>query len=97
MTDDFDDFLDPTGNLNANQHELAPRLTKLDGMTLGIVDNAKTNGDKFLMMVFEELRDRYGVKDVKMIRKKELSQPALPDQLEEVAEEADFAITGIGD
>jgi hypothetical protein len=94
---DFDDFLDPTGDLNAKEHELAPALKALEGTTLGIVDNAKTNADKFLMMVFEELRDHYGVKDVKMIRKKELSQPALPDQLEEVAAAADFAITGIGD
>jgi len=95
--DEFDEFLDPTGDAKAAVHELAPRLVKLEGTTLGIVDNAKTNADKFLMMVFEELRDLYGVKDVKMIRKKELSQPALPDQLEEVAAAADFAITGIGD
>jgi hypothetical protein len=32
-----------------------------------------------------------------MIRKKELSQPALHDQIQEIAEYADFAITGIGD
>jgi len=94
---DFDDFLDPTGDAEIKKHELAPRLAKLQGMRLGIVDNAKTNADKFLMMVFEELRDNYGVKEVKMIRKKELSQPALPDQLAEVAAQADFAITGIGD
>ena len=94
---DFDEFLDPTGSAKVAERELAPRLQTLEGMKLGIVDNAKTNADKFLMMVFEELRDRYKVKDVKMIRKKELSQPALPDQLEEVAREVDFAITGIGD
>lgn len=95
--DEFDEFLDPTGNAEVKTHELAPRLTSLEGTTLGIVDNAKTNADKFLMMVFEELRDNYGVKAVKMIRKKELSQPALPDQLQEVAAASDFAITGIGD
>jgi hypothetical protein len=94
---DFDEFLDPTGGAKVAERELAPRLKTLEGARLGIVDNAKTNADKFLMMVFEELRDRYKVKDVKMIRKKELSQPALPDQLEEVAREVDFAITGIGD
>jgi hypothetical protein len=44
-----------------------------------------------------ELRELYGVDQVKMIRKKELSQPALPDQLQEIASWADFAITGIGD
>lgn len=94
---EFDEFLDPTGSTATREYDLAPRLTELKGKRLGIVDNAKTNADKFLMMVFEELRDNYGVTDVKMIRKKELSQPALPDQIEEVAGEADFAITGIGD
>ena len=95
--DEFDEFLDPTGTATLGEYALAPRLKTLEGMTLGIVDNAKTNADKFLMMVYEELKEHYGVKDVKMIRKKELSQPALPDQIEEVAEASDFAITGIGD
>jgi hypothetical protein len=95
--DDFDEFLDPTGDAVIKQHPLAPRLGTLQGARLGIIENNKTNADKFLMMVFEELQELYGVAEVKMIRKKELSQPALHDQIEEIADYADFAITGIGD
>jgi hypothetical protein len=95
--DDFDEFLDPTGDAVIELHGLAPRLDTLQGARLGIIENNKTNADKFLMMVFEELQEMYGVSEVKMIRKKELSQPALHDQIEEIAEYADFAITGIGD
>jgi hypothetical protein len=95
--EDFDEFLDPTGDAVIEQHGLAPRLDTLQGARLGIIENNKTNADKFLMMVFEELQEMYGVSEVKMIRKKELSQPALHDQIEEIAEYADFAITGIGD
>ena len=95
--DDFDEFLDPTGDTAIEQHPLAPRLTTLQGTKLGIIENNKTNADKFLMMVYEELQELYGVAEVKMIRKKELSQPALADQIEEIATYADFAITGIGD
>ena len=95
--DDFDEFLDPTGDAAIEQHGLAPRLATLQGARMGIIENNKTNADKFLMMVYEEMQELYGVGDVKMIRKKELSQPALPDQIEEIARYADFAITGIGD
>ena len=95
--DEFDEFLDPTGDATIEQFALAPGLTTLQGAKLGIIENNKTNADKFLMMVYEELRELYGVDRVKMIRKKELSQPALPDQLQEIAGWADFAITGIGD
>ncbi len=95
--DDFDEFLDPTGEAGIEQYALAPGLTTLQGARLGIIENNKTNADKFLMMVYDELRELYGVEQVKMIRKKELSQPALPDQIEEIASWADFAITGIGD
>ena len=94
---DFDEFLDPTGDAMIEQYPLAPRLQTLQGTRLGIIENNKTNADKFLMMVFEELQELYGVSEVKMIRKKELSQPALHDQIEEIARYADFAITGIGD
>jgi hypothetical protein len=95
--DDFDEFLDPTGEAKIEQYGLAQGLSTLQGSRLGIIENNKTNADKFLMMVFDELREMYGVEEVKMIRKKELSQPALPDQLTEIAGWADFAITGIGD
>jgi hypothetical protein len=95
--DDFDEFLDPTGEATIEQYGLAAGLSTLQGARLGIIENNKTNADKFLMMVYDELREMYGVEEVKMIRKKELSQPALPDQLQEIAGWADFAITGIGD
>ncbi len=95
--DEFDEFLDPTGDAAIQHFSLAEGLTTLQGARVGIIENNKTNADKFLMMVFEEMRELYGVEQVKMIRKKELSQPALPDQIEEIAGWADFAITGIGD
>src|SRR5579864_5751530 len=95
--DDFDEFLDPTGDAVVEHYGLAPRLETLQGTRLGIIENNKTNADKFLMMVFEELQELYGVWEVKMIRERELSQPALHDQIEWIAQYADIAITGIGD
>jgi len=93
----LDDFLDPTGSLEADRHPLAPRLDTLQGKRLGIVDNGKTNAAKFLPMVAEELEELYGVADFKMLRKRDLSQPAPPELIEELAADTDFAITGIGD
>ena len=93
----LDDFLDPTGGLEVAAHPLAPRLDTLQGKRLGIVDNGKTNGDKFLTMVAEELEELYGVAEFKMLRKRDLSQPAPHELIEELAADTDFAITGIGD
>jgi hypothetical protein len=79
------------------EHRPATRLKTLEGLRVGILDNSKTNADKFLVMVFEELKHSFNVKEAKMIRKRELSQPALPDQIRELAESSDFVITGTGD
>jgi hypothetical protein len=97
MTDFLDDFLDPTGALDVEQFPLAPRLDTLQGKVLGIVDNGKTNGDKFLKMVAEELQELHGVAEYKMLRKPDLSQPAPHELIEELSTSAHFAITGIGD
>jgi hypothetical protein len=93
----IDDFLDPTGGLEVAAHPLAARLDTLQGKRLGIVDNGKTNADKFLTMVAEELEELYGVAEFKMLRKRDLSQPAPRELIEELAADTDFAITGIGD
>jgi hypothetical protein len=94
---DFDEFLDPSGTVNVVRHTLAPGLDTLEGKRLGILRNDKTNASKFLMMVYEELHDRYGVRLVANVRKENHNQPALAHQIDEATREADFAITGIGD
>jgi hypothetical protein len=47
--DDFDEFLDPTGEATIAQFGLATGLSTLQGARLGIIENNKTNADKFLV------------------------------------------------
>src|ERR1700753_2470923 len=90
-------FIDPSGSGVAITSEPATRLETLEGAHLGLLDNGKTNADKFLTMVGEILTERYGVAEVTMYRKDALSKPAPIEVIEALAEEADFGVTGIGD
>lgn len=92
-----DDFFDPTGSLTTEEHSLAPRLQTLQGTRLGILDNSKTNADRYLTMVAEELQQRYGVSEWKMVTKPNLGQPARDEDIDAVSADVDFVITGIGD
>jgi hypothetical protein len=92
-----EEFLDPRGEMHVEEHRLAPRLPTLRGMRLGVLDNSKTNADRYLRMVADELTKRYGIAEWKMVTKPNLSQPALAENIVEVTSDVDFVITGIGD
>ena len=91
------EFLDPTGHSSGNVIPTAPRVKEVNGLTVGLLDNGKTNAAKFLDMVAEILIERHGVKSAKMFQKEALSKPALAETLEALARESDFVVTGIGD
>lgn len=92
-------FMDPSGGAQAQAetHDAAPRVGSLKGLRVGLLDNSKTNAEKYLKMVADILVDRYGVAEVKLFRKEALSKPAPVNVLDEVAAACDFAVTGIGD
>src|SRR3546814_5751011 len=76
-------FLDPAGGAKAEQFDIAPKLESLQGKRLGLLDNSKTNAEKYLKMVGKILVDRYGVAEVKLFRKDALSKPAPAERSEE--------------
>jgi hypothetical protein len=91
------EFFDPSGSLEVERHSLAPRLNTLQGKRLGILDNSKTNADRYLTLVAEELQELYGVAEYKLVTKDNLGAPARQEHLDAVTREVDFVITGIGD
>ena len=91
------EFLDPSGGAAADVVPVAPRLGSVKGMRLALLDNGKTNADKYLNMVGDLLTQRYGVGSVKMFHKAALSKPAPEETLQAIVAESDFAVTGIGD
>ena len=72
-----DDILDPTGFDSQPQKTMAPRLSTLQGKTIGLLDIGFPNGNVFLDRVEAVLKTRYGVSEV--VRKAKPS-PARPGQ-----------------
>jgi hypothetical protein len=95
---DLDAILSPEGSSTAKQHRLAPRRFKsLNGARLGLLGNSKLNADAVLLAVGDLLKERYDVETVFMRSKPTFSKPATNEQVEEILENADIVITGVGD
>jgi hypothetical protein len=90
-------FVDPFGTTPAPTLAPAPALSTLDGRRIGLLDNNKTNADKFLTMVGEILLRDFGVAAVRMVAKEALSKPAPAAVLDELQQASDAVVVGIGD
>lgn len=92
------EFFDPTGGVDTIEElSPAPRLVSVEGKRVGLLDNSKTNADKFLTIVGEILARDFAVGEVTMVPKNALSKPAPPEVLDKLAEVADLVVVGIGD
>ncbi len=81
----------------APTHSLAPRLTDLDGTTVGLIDNHKKNSDVYLEGLGRLLRERYGVSRVVTYRKVSQSMPTPPEALDDLAAECDAIVHAVAD
>ena len=89
-------FVDPTAGGNKTKIPLAPRPIDLVGKVVGLIDNTKEQADVILETVAEELRARYGVKDVIIERKAAFSRPATPEQIDALAKRVQVAAAAVG-
>jgi hypothetical protein len=87
--------LDPRLDPEREPLALAPALASLDGATIGLLDNTKI-GTARLYDHLEALLRRHGVREVIRRRKPDLSRPAPPEVLDDLAA-ADAIVSGIGD
>ena len=88
--------LDPRQSAEGEPLVLAPPVAKLDGATVGLLDNAKIGTAKFYDYVEDLLRTRHGVRGVVRRRKADSSRPA-PDAILGELSAADAIVSGIGD
>lgn len=91
--------LSPEGKAQSS----APRIraisqfSELRGKVLGLLDNSKPNADKLGERFEQLLRDKYGIAGV-IKRRKLTAQEGAPKQfLDELAAQADFVLSGLGD
>jgi hypothetical protein len=88
------EILSPLGAVRAEDHPLAPRPAKLDGLRLGLLHNNKPNGDALLARIAELLGGRAEISPV-WWRKENPSLPAA--RLEEFIPLVDVVANAVGD
>ena len=91
-------LLDPTGDSERDTNTtLAPRPQSLKGLTVGLLDNAKPNGAVILRAVGRELKERYGVREIRMFQKGYFGTPVEESVVQQMLHNCDFAVAAIGD
>lgn len=88
-------FLDPTAELNPAAKALLPRLTSLDGKTIGLLDINKPRGD-ILLNRLEQLFNERGV-TVKRYSKPTMTRVAPLEVKQQIAQECDAVIEALAD
>lgn len=89
-------MLDPTGVPSAASTTLAPRLSTLQGKTIGLLHNTKMNAAKVLDYIAGALAQRY---DISVVRagKESLFKPVDPETIAGLRQQCHAVITGVGD
>ena len=91
--------LSPEGKAQTSAAKIAalPRFSDLRGKTVGLLDNSKPNADKLAERFADLLKKEYGVAKVISRRKLTAQQGAPKEYLDELAAQADFVLSGLGD
>ena len=97
LTTDVVTVLHPAAEDVAEPQRLAPRLSSLQGMTVGLIDNHKRNADIYLEELSRLLQERYGVSQVVTYRKISQSLPTAGEVLDQLAGECDAIIHAVAD
>ena len=84
-------------SLSSSDFRLNERPDSLSGKTLGLLENSKANSDKVLHELGQMLKEKYDLKDVVWFNKHSASLPTKPDVVQEMVNQVDILITGIGD
>ncbi len=89
-------LLDPTNEMKATGLKLAPRLKTFDGLTIGIITNAKEGTKGYFGHLDRLMREQMGVADVVWREKSNYSAPCDAHIVREITNwHAVFA--GVGD
>ena len=89
--------LDPTDEPVKTSFTPAHRPEKLEGMTLGVIDNGKKNSDYILKGILKRLQSGERIGDPVYTCKPSLSHGLPEDQARALAEQCQVVIAGVGD
>ena len=74
----------------------APRVASLQGLTVGLIANGLGNSARFMEILFDLLRERYGAVTAILITKGNVSIPPDPEDWGRITASADVAVTAFG-
>ena len=91
--------LSPEGKAQTSAKRVAalPKFHDLHGKVIGLLDNSKPNADKLGDRFEQLLREKYGVAGVVRRRKLTAQEGAPKQYLDDLASQADFILSGLGD
>ena len=91
--------LNPEGKarISAQRVSALPRFPDLNGKIVGFLDNSKPNNDMLQARFEKLLKETYSIGGIVKRRKLTAQQGAPKNYLDELAAEADFVISGLGD
>jgi hypothetical protein len=89
-------ILDPTNEMKTTGVALAPRLASLEGLTVGIITNAKEGTKGYFTHLERILRDELGAADVVWREKSNYSAPMDAHIVQELTN-WHAVFTGVGD
>jgi hypothetical protein len=69
----------------------------LDGVRLGLLGNSKLNADAVLLAIGDLLKERYAMESVIVRSKPSFSKPAPDEIVDELVNNSDVIVTGVGD
>ena len=88
---------DPRGVVDAAPLATSPRVKKLEGLRLGLLDNTKWNANKLLRGVRDRLAQKHTFGAVNYYCKESFAVAAAPELINRIAAENDIILTAIGD
>ena len=88
---------DPRGVVTATPQSIAPRVERLAGLRLAVLDNTKWNANRLLRKATERLAAEHRFGAVTYHRKDSFSRAAAPELLDRITAESDIVLTAIGD
>jgi hypothetical protein len=88
---------DPRGVVEAAPLAVSPRVKKLEGLRVGLLDNTKWNANKLLRGLRDRLAARHVFGATNYYRKESFAAAADPALLDRIAAENDVVLTAIGD
>jgi len=90
-------LVSPQGRTRPLSLGATPRPRALDGLRIGLLDNAKPPVDKMMVHIEEKLRERFPGVSTFTVSKPAASRPADEGMLKALRENADVVINALGD